>query len=176
MSLTAAILGFRGDAGESFYPLDPAERLPLGAKGSYALVLRLDEPRPLRIGRLGSSVLPVGCYVYCGSALGGLRGRIERHQRVEKRLHWHVDYLLEAARLTEVWVARTSIRLECSLAAYLLGCSEASAPVRGFGSSDCRCPSHLLHWADPRDMPRATYVTDKMLNKTYSSHTGTAFG
>ena len=35
-----------------------------------------------------------GCYGYMGSALNGLEQRVRRHLSTQKKLHWHVDYLL----------------------------------------------------------------------------------
>jgi Uri superfamily endonuclease len=66
------------------------------------LVLRLDTPQTIAIGRLGSIDFPVGWYLYVGSAHGpgGLHARLARHRRRlggTKRAHWHVDYLREHA-------------------------------------------------------------------------------
>ena len=107
--------------GYDFVRAGPAPLIRPGARGSYALVLRLDQPTRLDVGRLGTHSLEPGTYVYCGSALGGLRGRIARHLRAEKRLHWHVDYLLRVARIriADVWVCEAPERLECRLAAHL---------------------------------------------------------
>ena len=33
--------------------------------------------------------------------MGGLDARVARHLRAEKKLHWHIDYLLERASVTE---------------------------------------------------------------------------
>jgi len=59
----------------------------------------------LRIGKLGIHNLPHGYYVYVGSALGGLASRLRRHLRSEKRLHWHIDYLLRQAAVAQIWYA-----------------------------------------------------------------------
>lgn len=121
-------------------PDDLAERSP----GSYALIIPVATPTEIAVGALGRIRFAAGVYAYCGSALGpgGLRARLIRHCRVAKRCHWHVDYLLAETRIGEVWVAHSDCRLECTLAAALrrLG----AVPVPRFGSSDCRCSSHLL--------------------------------
>lgn len=135
--------------GYRFVRAGPRPLIRPGARGSYALVLQLDQPVRLDVGRLGTHVLRPGTYVYCGSALGGLRGRIARHLRAEKRLHWHVDYLLSVARIVDVWVCEAPERLECRLAAHLSSLPHASQPVPGFGASDCGCRSHLLRVALP---------------------------
>ena len=117
--------------------------------GSYLLSVFLDQPRRLTIGRKGTLDFPAGHYLYCGSALNGLEARIGRHLRADKKLHWHIDYLLAEARILEVWWQEGSERLECVWSGEIatLGVEVA---VRGFGSSDCRCPTHL-HWLDTRD-------------------------
>lgn len=86
-----------------------------------------------------------GFYAYVGSAMGGLRGRINRHLRRKKCVRWHIDYLLEKGRVQEVIYAPTDERLECRFAERL-ECVFRSTP--GFGSSDCRCPSHLFFCED----------------------------
>ncbi len=77
----------------------------------------------------------------CGSARGpgGLRARLSRHFRKEKRLHWHVDQLTAVAAIKGVWIAEGGD--ECALNAAL---GALPTPLPGFGSSDCpRCVAHL---------------------------------
>ncbi len=114
-------------------------------KGSYILLIHLDNDASITIGKMGKFDFPGGYYLYAGSALGGLRGRIKHHLRKEKKLHWHIDYLLVQARIVEVWVVLAEERLECLLAQAARNLPGATIPVAGFGSSDCRCPTHLIH-------------------------------
>ena len=115
-------------------------------KGSYALVLRLDQRREIRVGRLGPLDLPAGYWVYFGSALNSLEGRLRRHLAPDKKLHWHIDYLTTATAAAEVWWAEGSERLECRWTRLALECPGVQAPARKFGSSDCRtCPAHLVY-------------------------------
>ena len=67
--------------------------------GTYVLMLGLPRLATIGVGRLGHFQFPVGWYAYAGSAHGpgGLAARISRHLRVPKPLHWHVDYLRQAA-------------------------------------------------------------------------------
>lgn len=127
-------------------------------KGTYALLVRLDRSQLIRVGRLGEFVFPAGWYVYVGSAHGpgGLAARLTRHRRRAadgKRLRWHVDYLLERAHLVEVWSrdgrpsALSEQRLECEWARVLADAPGAEIPIPRFGSSDCRCPAHLIYFA-----------------------------
>ena len=113
--------------------------------GSYLLILRLHQPITLRIGRLGTYAFPAGYYAYAGSALGpgGLAARVGRHLRREKRLHWHIDYLLEVAEVEDVRMEPGADRLECAWARRLLDAGGVVV-APGFGASDCRCPTHLI--------------------------------
>ncbi len=137
-------------------PLASADATALPAMpGAYLLLLRLDNPLPLR-GRFARQTLPAGHYVYAGSARGpgGLRARLTRHFRREKKLRWHIDQLTtRAAGLcalpfpdddTGESARPTS---ECHLAAALMKNPAFGIPLPGFGSSDCAtCPAHLLRW------------------------------
>ena len=115
--------------------------LPRSLRGSYLLVLRLDEARELSVGRLGTFRFEAGHYAYVGSALNGLRGRILRHLRGGKR-HWHLDYLLPHGVVEAIWVACSLERLECRVVSLLDKSLVATVP--GFGASDCHCVAHLF--------------------------------
>lgn len=106
----------------------------------------MENARHLRVGRRGVFFFPAGYYLYVGSARGGLRQRIERHLREEKKLRWHIDYLLPHAQLREVWWTTQEERLECLWSSLLSRLPETHCPVPGFGSSDCRCFSHLFRF------------------------------
>lgn len=108
--------------------------------GLYQLRIRLERPFTIRVGALGNCRFPAGWYVYTGSARNGLHQRIRRHLRHAKRKHWHIDYLLAVADSVEAFVMPGTGIAECDLHASLKG---TATPIRGFGSSDCRCPSHL---------------------------------
>ena len=116
--------------------------MPPGA-GTYALLIELEIPAIVEVGRLGPAQFQAGWYAYIGSALGGVAARVGRHLRQRKKLHWHVDYLLEKGRLSEVMWALSHARMECRIAAGLL--QHGFCYVSGFGASDCRCPSHLFY-------------------------------
>jgi len=125
--------------------------------GTYALMITLDRSRNICIGRRGRFCFPAGFYLYVGSALGpgGLEERLERHLRAEKRLHWHVDYLLHArgTRITQVWAMEGATRRECDWARAALQLPGADLVVPRFGSSDCRCAAHLIGFAGPARPP-----------------------
>lgn len=110
-------------------------------KGSYVLLIELPEERTIATGSLKDIHFQSGCYAYVGSAMGGLRSRLSRHLRQNKRLHWHIDYLLEWASIKDIVIYETEDRVECTIARAF---SRRFNSVPGFGSSDCKCSSHLF--------------------------------
>ena len=118
----------------------PARRDAGSPPVTYQLLIRVDRPCRVRVGRLGAFVFPAGRYVYTGSAKRALEARVARHLARTKRLHWHIDYLLAAPGVT-VESVRRSRRSECAVNQAAGG----SVPAPGFGASDCRarCGSHL---------------------------------
>lgn len=110
-------------------------------KGSYILLIELSRDMEIQIGKLGRMEFRKGFYAYVGSAMNNLEKRIERHIRKEKRLFWHIDYLLENARVKEVIYTESSKREECRLAKNL---GKYFTSIQNFGSSDCECKSHLF--------------------------------
>jgi len=109
---------------------------------SYQLLIKLADKRRIKVGRLGSFIFPAGYYVYTGSAKIGLEARIARHLRRDKKLRWHIDYLLQYATVVEV--KRYPRRVECELN-QLLSRQGGKVIVKRFGSSDCGCETHLLY-------------------------------
>jgi Uri superfamily endonuclease len=109
---------------------------------TYQIVFRLCNPLSLPVGALGVRRFPAGRYVYTGSARRGLEARLRRHLSRDKRLRWHIDYLLSAPGV-EVLSTRTFVEEECAVSQATAG----EIPVEGFGASDCRrgCGSHLKY-------------------------------
>ncbi|MCF7927575.1 MAG: DNA/RNA nuclease SfsA [Spirochaetales bacterium] len=131
--------------------LDPIRELPDG--GAYLLLVRIETRKVIRIGSLGPLEFPRGWYVYAGSARRGLTARVARHKRQRKRMHWHIDYLLQEGSLVKSFPIRSRFDLECSLASHVR--AAADGEVTNFGSSDCSCSSHLLFFdSDPRNNRR----------------------
>lgn len=122
------------------------------SSGHYLLLARLPAASVLRIGAR-TAPFAAGWYVYAGSAQGsgGLAARLARHQRAEKRPHWHIDWLLAAAELTAIWVSPGATGRECRWAAALVARGGRRQPAR-FGSSDCRCAGHVVWFATPPDL------------------------
>jgi Uri superfamily endonuclease len=114
--------------------------------GTYALVLQSRSTATIQVARWGQLDLQEGYYIYVGSAFGpgGLRARVGRHFRKEKRKHWHIDYLRENVTPIQVWVCYEAKHLEHEWAQALNKMDEIFA-IQGFGCSDCSCSSHLFH-------------------------------
>jgi len=112
-------------------------------KGAYLLLIDVKKDIKIKIGKLGILNLKKGNYVYVGSALNNLNKRIERHLSKNKKLHWHIDYLLKNknSKIKKVFYKGSNKKQECEFAKKIL---KFSIPVKNFGSSDCKCGSHLF--------------------------------
>jgi Uri superfamily endonuclease len=114
-------------------------------RGVYALVGHLVSDHTIRIGKLGNCNVGKGYYAYIGSASGpgGLSARIKHHLRRTDRPHWHIDYLKPVSKIKEVWYSNSNRAMEHQWAAVVAKMPGARMPIKGFGSSDCGCVSHL---------------------------------
>lgn len=148
--------------------LRPDAALRLGAPeeapargGAYVLVLHLDRPLSFGLARKTTASFEPGTYVYSGSAYGpgGIRARLARHFRRDKKLHWHVDRLTVAASGMEAIAVEAGS--ECEIIERLAGSNAFVPVVAGFGSSDCsRCTAHLLQWLGPDSQTGKTRKRD----------------
>lgn len=125
--------------------------------GIYTLILSLPQARQVTVGSLGIIDFSSGFYSYTGSARGpGGLMRIDRHIQVSKGIkttrRWHIDYLLPIASIQEVFVTKTALDLECSIAEAI---GKRLMPVPGFGCTDCGCISHLHHSRKLKEMQEA---------------------
>ena len=111
-------------------------------RGAYLFIMKLDKDMAIETGSLGKVSYRKGYYIYVGSAMKNLTKRIERHKRLRKNMHWHIDYLRQQAHFHAALPLRTSRRIECELAASLNEISQWH--ITSFGSTDCHCPSHLF--------------------------------
>lgn len=165
-------------------------------KGSYILLVELATEKNVLIGKLGYLFLPKAFYAYVGSAMNGLEARLARHLRKEKGLHWHIDYLLKEAKLLEIILCPSEpfapchsegtkrpknptqgkLQVECFLAQAL---AKEFQSIPGFGSSDCKCQSHL-YFTNEKDRLRAKVtetinqanIAYEILPKRESDHCG----
>ena len=135
--------------------------------GTYAPILKLGRTAAITVGQLGRFRFPAGWYAYAGSARGpgGLAARVSRHTRSPKPLRWHVDYLRACAYPIAAWHAVGTRKRECAWAKALAKLPGASVPVPRFGASDCRCPTHLFHFAAPPDLKTFARVVDERVSQ-----------
>lgn len=118
-------------------------------KGCYCLIINLKKDSNIKIGKkLGNIEFKQGYYIYVGSAMNSLTARIERHLSDEKKMHWHVDYLLKKAEVSEVIYNQSKRKIECDLAQYI---STKSEGIKNFGCSDCECESHLYYFKTKKE-------------------------
>jgi len=112
-------------------------------KGIYVLAISVSKDISINIGGLGPVIFSKGLYAYAGSAQNNLEKRIRRHIRKARRKFWHVDYLMgdEAVEVLQVFYKEAEKPEECKIAKKL---EEIGIPIKGFGSSDCGCISHLF--------------------------------
>lgn len=116
--------------------------------GSYRLHILVNREVELKIGALGNFPFPAGYYIYSGSAMRNLKQRLERHIRLEKSLKWHIDYLLSANNVKIIGIDEfpSENREECIRNSSLLKLPTARIVAPKFGSSDCKCVSHLIYF------------------------------
>jgi Uri superfamily endonuclease len=133
-------------------------------QGTYALVLTNKRTGTIRVGRVSTMALQPGFYLYVGSAFGpgGLSARIKHHRQVAARPHWHIDYLRAACDLIEVWYTTKAAGREHAWARVLAELPGAVVPLPGFGSSDCRCRTHLFWFPQP---PSVTKLSQRLGNE-----------
>jgi Uri superfamily endonuclease len=122
-------------------------------KGIYQLLIHLPLSVVIQIGKKGRFKFPKGYYIYTGSARAGLKTRVGRHLRKEKKRFWHIDYLLDHATVKQVFLFPYNGADECSLAKRLLRRPETEVIVPRFGASDCNCESHLVFFRRWKDVP-----------------------
>jgi sugar fermentation stimulation protein A len=115
--------------------------------GCYQLIIEIKKSIKLQVGALGIVTFQSGYFVYTGSALKNLKQRVERHFRKEKKIKWHIDYLLDNknVKIIDVKLHTSNNKEECQHNRKILELPGSWVPIKGFGSSDCReCPAHLI--------------------------------
>ncbi|NHJ25959.1 MAG: GIY-YIG nuclease family protein [Candidatus Lokiarchaeota archaeon] len=124
-------------------------------KGTYIIVIFLKKDSIIRIGALGEINFREGYYIYVGSAMGTtgattIRNRVKRHvsDSLNKKVFWHIDYLLKCkdSSINRLYLIPSPIKFECVIANDLLNCAESF--IQNFGSSDCKCKSHLFYFGE----------------------------
>ncbi len=112
-------------------------------KGIYILLIKVKKDINIKVGALGKILFKKGRYAYVGSAQNNLEKRIQRHLSKNKKKRWHIDYLLmnPNVEVESVHHKETGKEEECEIAQVLETVEE---PIKGFGSSDCKCTAHLF--------------------------------
>ncbi len=113
---------------------------------TYQLYINVKRNISVQIGRLGMFEFPAGLYVYTGSARRGMDNRLARHRSKEKKLRWHIDYLLNHPAASIIKIVKF-VEPECEINSK----TDGRILVPGFGAGDCRanCGSHLKYIDKP---------------------------
>ncbi len=134
-------------------------------KGAYVLIIKLENGRKIKVGKLGRFYFPRGYYVYVGSAMNSIEGRVCRHLRTKKRKHWHIDYLLEKGKIIEVFVIPSKLKIEEEVAEEFEKHGEIIAP--GFGASDSKLNSHLFYFKSKYKINKIFLTINKFNFKSF---------
>jgi len=125
-------------------------------KGLYCLEIYNSKLQTVKVGKKYNIDFNRGYYIYIGSALNGIECRVSRHLRNDKKLFWHIDYLLSNKNVIIKNIYYLSIRnysthkntnykkyfkKECEVAKSI---NPLTYPINHFGCSDCSCKSHLF--------------------------------
>lgn len=134
-------------------------------KGVYTLLIHLPKEKRIRVGKKGKFLFPPGYYVYVGSGMGNLEARIRRYFNL-KKLKWHIDFLVRKGKIIKVFYGLTSRRLECSLSKLIE--KHSLQLIKKFGSSDCKCFSHLHFFPSKRRAENMIFKSFRRLKIKFS--------
>jgi len=111
--------------------------------GVYVLIILVSQDVGINVGALDIVNFEKGLYAYVGSAQMSFEKRLTRHLKKVKKKFWHIDYLLDndAVKFLKLFHKKAGKLEECKIAIIL---GKRGLPVKGFGSSDCKCTSHLF--------------------------------
>jgi len=123
------------------------------------LIISVSKDFEIIVGCLGKVLFKKGNYIYIGSSKGCLEARLRRHLKRNKKIYWHIDYLLnnKKAQISRIWVIQKSI--ECKTADVFNEQPISEIVKKGFGSSDCKCLTHLFYI---NDKEKAEKILEKM--------------
>jgi len=116
--------------------------------GTYIIVLKYDYlNKVIPIGKNKELLLAQGFYYYVGSAFGpgGVKARVNHHIRTTEKPHWHLDFLRKHTQIIAIWYTHDKKKREHQWAKVFNENPLTSIPLEGFGSSDCKCESHLVY-------------------------------
>ena len=120
------------------------------------MLIELASNKDIPIGKLGCVSFPKAFYAYVGSAMNGFKVRLAHHLKQRKEPHWHIDYLLNEAKIVDIILCPGEQRAECLLAQAL---AKDFQIIPDFGSSDCQCKSHLFFSANEKRLKSIIMTT-----------------
>jgi Uri superfamily endonuclease len=142
-------------------------------KGIYCLIIYLRKGENIKTGKLGEFFFRKGYYIYTGSSQNCLQKRLARHLAQEKKMHWHIDYLLKYGIIKEIMVIDSSKADECNLSNEVSLLSDAKVAANRFGASDCNCKTHLYFFNKKPPFNSIDPTSDisilKMMKKYYGN-------
>jgi Uri superfamily endonuclease len=144
--------------------------MPVGNRGTYCVVIFCGNDIEITIGKLGQRRFLRGYYIYVGSALNDMDKRIKRHISRKKKIFWHIDYLTSNKDFSvhEIYIINGTKRIECQKAAEI---RESLPSITGFGSSDCKCSSHLFYaGVETNSLNRAGALLSRVGFDKYKNH------
>lgn len=135
-------------------------------KGTYSLIINKRNSSKVKIGALGEINFKKGYYVYIGSAMNSLKPRIKRHLSNNKKVHWHIDYLLknENVAIEDIIFNIDEKKIECEIAKII---SYNGEEILNFGCSDCNCSSHLIYYKSFKHCLKNVKEAFNKLNREY---------
>ena len=156
-----------GENLEIFLEIIPQE------KGTYLLLVQVED-NPIIHATKKKWMFEKGIYAYIGSArnIGGLRVRIGRHLKQDKKMYWHIDYLLANSYVEIIGAIFTISKknLECEVVKTLIKEGIGAPYAKRFGSSDCKkgCTSHIIKLSnDTTPLKVKEILSTKFRQKTF---------
>jgi len=124
-----------------FKKISKKELETLKINGSYILKIYLKENEKIKGWKLKK-----GYYFYVGSAKKNLKQRLIRHLNNNKKLFWHIDYLLvnKNANIKEIYVSESNVEKEVAKEI-----SNFLKPIKDFGNSDDKENNSHLFYLQP---------------------------
>jgi len=116
--------------------------------GSYILLIHLPIDTQLNLPNLGEIDFPAGFYAYADAEFGaiGLPACIKTHLAPNKTPIRHIDFLLQHAKIEEVWMALGTENRTHVWTSLLLEIPGAISIADGFSVTQCNCESHLVYF------------------------------
>jgi len=109
--------------------------------GIYILELYAKEEFQIPVKKFKGAILKKGYYYYIGSAQKNLSQRIERHFRIAKKVHWHIDHLTTNRNIiikTAYVIPDALKNLEEEIANMFPSLFNGKIILKGFGNSDTK--------------------------------------